>query len=123
MTTTITILFAALILWRLRNVHDHIVEHINRMRGSVMVHQQETLDALTALIKKGTAEVVSKIADLQAQVDDRVPVEDLDLSELTAAAQALDAIVPDPVVEAPADVPVDTAVDVPADEPVDNPPF
>lgn len=121
MTTTITILFAALILWRLRNVHDHIVEHINRMRGSVMVHQQETLDALTALIKKGTAEVVSKIADLQAQVDDRVPVEDLDLSELTAAAQALDAIVPDPVVDAPADVPV--PVDVPADEPVDNPPF
>lgn len=109
------VLVAALILAaHLGRLESHMVEHvdrqINHMKGFAMTTSQDAVNAVVAQVRKGTAEVVARIADLQAQVDAGEPV---DLSELSAAAKALDDIVPDPVV----DVPV---VDVPADPPVES---
>lgn len=71
---------------------------------------QDTLNAAVAQIRKGTAEVVARIAGLQAQVDAGVPAEELDFTDLNAAAQALDDIVADapPADDAPADVPAES---------------
>lgn len=79
-------------------------------QGRQLMSQQTKLDNLTALVKKGTAEVVALVASLREQIAAGVPAEQLDLSGLTEAANALDAIVPDvPEVadELPADVPVE----------------
>ena len=79
-------------------------------QGRQLMSQQTELDNLTAIVRKGTAEVVALVAALRDQIAAGVPAEQLDLSGLTAAAQALDDIVPDvPEVadEAPADVPVE----------------
>ena len=80
---------------------------------------QETIDSVVAQLSKARAEIVqardellASIAEVQEQLDNVEAPEDVDLTALTAAAQALDDIVPD----AP-EVPVD---DAPADaEPVD----
>lgn len=115
------VLVAALILAaHLGRLESHMVEHvdrqINHMKGFAMTTSQDAVNAVVAQVRKGTAEVVGKIAALQAQVDAGVPTEQLDLTELSAAAQALDDIVPDAVVDpAPVD-PVDVPVDVPADD-------
>lgn len=76
---------------------------------------QNAVDTVVAQIRKGTTEVVAKIADLQAKVD---AGEAVDLSELAAAAQALDDIVPDVPVEVPDEVPADVDGDeVAAEDP------
>ena len=80
---------------------------------------QETIDSVVAQLSKARAEIVqardellARIAEVQEQLDNVEAPEDVDLTALTAAAQALDDIVPD----AP-EVPVD---DAPTDaEPVD----
>ncbi len=80
---------------------------------------QETIDSVVAQLSKARAEIVqardellARIAEVQEQLDNVEAPEDVDLTALTAAAQALDDIVPD----AP-EVPVD---DASADaEPVD----
>lgn len=109
MLTAIVMAAAALTWWRINAFHDHIVEHINRMthhlEGTIMSSQQDAVNAVTAQIKKGTSEVLGRIAALQEQVDSGVPAEDLDLSGLTAAAQALDDIVVDAPVEEPVEEP------------------
>ena len=79
-------------------------------QGRRIMSQQAELDTLTAVVKKGTAEVVALVAALRDQIAAGVPAEQLDLSGLSAAAQALDDIVPD--------VP-EVADDVPADVPVE----
>lgn len=79
-------------------------------QGRQLMSQQAELDNLTALVKKGTAEVVGLVAALRDEIAAGVPAEQLDLTGLSAAAQALDDIVPDvPEVadELPADVPVE----------------
>ena len=86
------VLLSALILSaHVRRVETHMVEHVDRqvnhLKGVIDMSGQDTV---------------------KAQVDAGVPAEELDFSELTAAAQALDDIVPDAPVD---DVPV-------ADEPV-----
>ena len=80
----------SLIAWRIHHAFTNIES------GFIMA-TQEAVNAIVAQVKKGTAEVVAKIAELQAAADAGQPV---DLTELAAAAQALDDIVADaPVVE------------------------
>lgn len=96
--------------------HNHLVEHIDRIskhiEGVIAMSNQDTINAVVTQLGKAKAELIGKLTDLQAQIDAGVPAEQLDLTALTEAAQALDDIVPDPAVEEPA-----------ADEPVDSPPF
>ena len=56
---------------------------------------QQAIDTITAQIGKAQLELVNRIADVQAQLDAAGVGEDIDLSSLTAAAQALDDVVPD----------------------------
>lgn len=90
----------------LRVMHQHLVEHFDRdifqLQEQMHMSQQDAVDAVVAELGKAKTEIVGKIADLQAQIDAGVPAEQLDLSALTAAAQALDDVVPDapaPVVD------------------------
>lgn len=63
---------------------------------------QDVVDALVVQLGKAKDEIVGKIADVEAQLAAaEVPVEDVDLSALKAAAQALDDIVADAPVEVP----------------------
>ena len=93
---------AVAILHRLTSIHDHIIEHFERITKMSAV---ETIAAVVAELDKARGEIVARIADLQAQIAAGTPSEQLDLSALVAAAQALDDVVPDvPVVDpAPAD--------------------
>lgn len=95
----------SLIAWRIHHAFTNI-------ESGFIMGVQEAVNEIVAQVKKGTGEVVAKIAELQAKVDAGEPV---DLSELAAAAQALDDIVadapvvvePEPVVEQPVVEPVD----------------
>lgn len=76
--------------------------------GRLAMSTQDSIDAIVVQLGKAKAEVVAKIADVQAQLDAAaVPAEKVNLDALTAAAQALDDIVPDPAPVDPA--PVDPA--------------
>ena len=111
---------------RLGAIESHLVEHIDRqinhLRKVINVSAQDVINAAVATVRKGTGEVLGKISELQAQIDAGCPVEELDLSELTAAAQALDDIVADEVVvEEPVedeDEDEDESVDEPVEDPV-----
>jgi predicted Zn-dependent protease with MMP-like domain len=59
---------------------------------------QSAVDAITSQLTKAQREIVARIADVQAQLDAAGVAEQIDLSSLTAAAQALDDVVPDPEV-------------------------
>jgi predicted RNA polymerase sigma factor len=74
-----------------------IVTH--RWKEAIVSEVQDAVDAITAQISKGTGEVVAEIAALEAQVAAGVAP---DFTALKAAAQALDDLNPDPVVEPPA---------------------
>lgn len=95
-----TLACAVAVLSAIRGTHKHLVEHVDRLyratRKAITMSAQDTVNTLVAQFKKGTAEVVGKIAELQAQVD---AGETVDLTELAAAARALDDIVPDPAPE------------------------
>lgn len=89
--------------------------HLGRQHMST----QEAIDQITAQLKKAQNEVIAardelmaKLADVQLQLEDAQVADVVDLSELTAAAQALDDIVPD----APADVPAEYTPIDPFDE-------
>lgn len=56
---------------------------------------QDEVNALTAQVKKGTSEILNKIAELEAANPN------VDLTDLKAAAQALDDVVPDAPAEEP----------------------
>jgi hypothetical protein len=57
---------------------------------------QESIDAIVVQLGKAKDEVVAKISDVQTQLDAAgVPAEQVDLTALTAAAQALDDVVAD----------------------------
>jgi len=71
--------------------------------GRHLMSTQDTINAIVTQLGKAKDEIVAKIADVQAQLDAAsVPAEQVDLSALTAAAQALDDIVPDPAPVDPA---------------------
>lgn len=72
--------------------------------GKAVIMVQAAVDKVTEQLKKvyvevteAKAELASKIADLQLQLDDNNVADVIDLTELVAAAQALDDIVPDAV--------------------------
>jgi predicted negative regulator of RcsB-dependent stress response len=63
------------------------------LQGVIAMSAQDSVNEITAQIKKGTGEVVGKIAELEAANPE------VDFSELKAAAQALDDVVADAPVE------------------------
>ncbi len=70
----------------------YITHRIERLTMST----QEAIDAVVTKLGAVREEIVAKLAEVQAQLDAaNVPAEVVDLSALTAAAQALDDIVPD----------------------------
>lgn len=92
--------------------------------GKAIMSTQDQVDALTTQVAKVQAEVVAakdvlvaQVVALQDQLANAGVAEQVDLSGLQAAVQALDDINPDPVVEDVAEEPV-------VEEPVqDAPPF
>lgn len=102
---------------RLTTIEAHLVEHIDRqaqsLKGVLVSSAQDAVNAVTAQLVKAQREIVSRIAEVQAQLDAAGVAEQIDLSSLTAAAQALDDVVPDELLEEPADVEADV-------EPVDG---
>lgn len=90
--------------------------------GRHLMSVQESIDSVVAQLTKARAEIVqardellASIAEVQEQLDSVEAPEDVDLTALTAAAQALDDIVPD----AP-EVPADDEPVVDDDEPADD---
>lgn len=85
--------------FRVEHMHSHLVEHIDRqvahLRKVITVSTQDAINAVTAQLVKAQREIVSRIADVQAQLDAAGVTEQVDLSSLTAAAQALDDVVAD----------------------------
>jgi hypothetical protein len=76
---------------------------INWKVGTLMGEVQDAVDAVVVELGKAKDEIVSKIADLEAQIAaGEVP----NLDALKAAAQALDDVVPDAPVEPPVEPPV-----------------
>lgn len=72
-----------------------VVRLLLEMR-ELQLSNQDTVNEIQAQLSKASAEIVGKISDLEAAV---AAGEVLDFSGLKAAAQALDDVVPDPVVE------------------------
>ena len=68
----------------------------NIFKGAVVSEVQSIVDAVVAQLGKAKGEILAEIERLSADVPESV-----DLSALTAIAQSLDNIVPDPVVEEP----------------------
>lgn len=93
--------------------HNHAIEHLDRqvrhLEGFIMSQQQDTVNALVDQLRKSQTEIVAQLARAQAQIDAAGVADQVDLSTLVSAVQAIDDIVPD----APADPPVDagTAAD------------
>lgn len=79
--------------------------HTNHLKGALHMATQDTVNAVTAQLRKAKDEILAKVADLQVQIDDAHVADRVDVSELVAVAQALDDVVPDPIVELPAEVP------------------
>ena len=107
---------------RLTTIEAHLVEHIDRqaqsLKGVLVSSAQDAVNAVTAQLVKAQREIVSRIAEVQAQLDAAGLAEQIDLSSLTAAAQALDDVVADELVE---EVVIEEPADVEADvEPVDG---
>jgi hypothetical protein len=64
--------------------------------GRLYMSTQESIDGIVAQLGKAKDELLTEIADVKAQLEAAsVPAETVDLTALTAAAQALDDIVPD----------------------------
>ena len=86
--------------FRIEAMHNHLVEHIDRqvahLRKVIIVSTQDAINAITAQLVKAQGEIVNRIADVQAQLEAAGVAEQVDLSSLTAAAQALDDVVADP---------------------------
>ena len=75
-----------------------VIYAIHYQSGVLMGALQDAVDQITAQLAKAQAEIVAKIADLEAQI---AAGETPDLGPLKAAAQALDDVVEDTVVEEP----------------------
>lgn len=96
--------------------------------GAAMSDQQTAVDALTAQVVKVGEEVsaahdalVTELASVKEQLANAGVADQVDLSGLSAAIQAVDDLNPDVVVDPVVEEPV---VEEPADEPVqEGPPF
>ncbi len=98
--TCLGLLTAMAFAQRLTTIEAHLVEHIDRqaqsLKGVLMSSQQDVVNAITSQLVKAQGEIVKRIADVQAQLDAAGVAEQIDLSSLQAAAQALDDVVADP---------------------------
>lgn len=63
--------------------------------GRHLMATQDIIDAVVAQLAKAKDEILTKIADLNAQIEAAGVAEQVDTSALTAAAQALDDVVVD----------------------------
>lgn len=72
----------------------HTIDAIDTLRERI-ISTQDAVNAVVEQLVKAQREIVSRIADVQAQLDAAGVAEQIDLSSLTAAAQALDDVVPD----------------------------
>lgn len=84
----ITLIICGFTLW--------VAGYLTATIGRLYVSTQESIDAVVAQLGKAKDELLAEIADVKAQLEAAsVPAETVDLTALTAAAQALDDIVPD----------------------------
>ena len=72
----------------------HTIDALDKLREKI-VSYQDAIDAVVEQLVKAQTEIVNRIADVQAQLDAAGVAEQIDLSSLTAAAQALDDVVAD----------------------------
>jgi hypothetical protein len=84
--------------------------HLTRSFGRFAMSVQDAVNAITAQLVKAQGEITNRIADVQAQLDAAGVAEQIDLSSLTAAAQALDDVVADVAVVAEPEPVVDPTV-------------
>lgn len=110
LASTGALLFALAAVVQVSGAHRHIVEHIDRqihhVAGVIRMAVQDAINAIEAQLRKAQGELTGELASLRAQLEAAGVAEQVDLSGLAAVAEALDAIVPDPV---PADEPVEPA--------------
>lgn len=76
----------------------------NRFEENIAMTTQAAVDQIVTQLGKAKSEIIAKLTDLQGQLDAAGVAEQVDLGPLTAIAQSLDDIVPDPapVVDDPA---------------------
>lgn len=67
--------------------------------GRHLMSTQDTINAVVAQLGKAKDEILTQIADLNAQIEAAGVTEQVDTTALTAAAQALDDINPDAPVD------------------------
>jgi predicted Zn-dependent protease with MMP-like domain len=91
--------------------------YLIRSLGRFTMSVQSAVDAITTQLVKAQGEIVSRIADVQAQLDNAGVAEQIDLSSLAAAAQALDDVVADVAVVAEEVVVDEPVVDEPTVDP------
>lgn len=107
-------LATTVLAYRLGTIHNHLVEHLDRqtahLQGVIAMSQQGIVNRVVAQLSRAKEEIIGKLTELQTQIDNGVPAEELDLGPLTDLAQALDDVVLDAPVAPPADAPVDPAV-------------
>lgn len=72
----------------------HTIDALDKLREKI-VSTQDAINAVVEQLVKAQREIVNRIADVQAQLDAAGVAEQVDLSSLTAAAQALDDVVAD----------------------------
>jgi hypothetical protein len=84
----ITLIICGFTLW--------VAGYLTATIGRLYMSTQESIDGIVAQLGKAKDELLTEIADVKAQLEAAsVPAETVDLTALTAAAQALDDIVPD----------------------------
>lgn len=93
---------------------ERIVRRVDRLERFVMSATQDAVNAIVGQLEKARGEIVDRIAEVQAQVDDAGVADQVDLTALTEVAQSLDDIVPDAVEDLPAEV-EDAPVTAPLD--------
>jgi len=98
----------------------HVVDIDRQTRKRIGMSTQETINAVVAQLGKAKGEIISKIADLQIQLDDANVADKVDITELVAAAQSLDDIVPDVVEAEPVEDDEDEVEEVPAEVVVES---
>ena len=84
----LTLIICGFTLW--------VAGYLTATIGRLYMSTQESIDGIVAQLGKAKDELLTEIADVKAQLQAAsVPAETVDLTALTAAAQALDDIVPD----------------------------
>ena len=84
----VTLIICGFTLW--------VAGYLTATIGRLYMSTQESIDGIVAQLGKAKDELLTEIADVKAQLEAAsVPAETVDLTALTAAAQALDDIVPD----------------------------